>query len=133
MQTLALVIVVAAGLWLTAVSLLMALRPRYCLHLFGKISSNLQASNWRLNLTEQGLRMVAGAALIAHAPVSKLPLVFAVAGWLIVVSSILILTMPVAWHGAYGIWWGRRLTPLAIRLLSPVPAAAGVGMIYAAF
>jgi hypothetical protein len=131
-QTLALVIVIAAGLWLAAVAVLMALRPRYCLHLLAKMSSNLEASNWRLNLTEQGLRLLAGAALIVRSAASKLPLVFEVAGWLIVASSVLILAAPIRWHGAYGTWWSRRLTPPVIRILSPIPAIAGAGLIYAA-
>src|SRR5690348_11840464 len=103
MHAVAFLIVLAAGVWLIAVSALMALRPDYCLHLFEKMSSNLKNSNWRLNITEQGLRIMAGAALIVHAPASKLPLVFEVFGWLVVASSILILAAPIRWHGAYGL------------------------------
>jgi hypothetical protein len=132
MQALALVLVSAAGAWLVAVASLMALRPLLCLHLLGRMSANLKAGNWRLNLTEQGLRLLAGAALIVRAPASKLPALFEIAGWLILVSSILIVAAPIRWHGAYGIWWSRRLTPLMIRILSPLPAAAGAGLIYAA-
>lgn len=133
MQTLSLVILTLAGLWLAAVAFLMALRPRYCLHLFEKMTANLDAANWRLNLTEQGLRIVAGAALVIRSPISKAPLVFEIAGWCILVSSLLILAVPIRWHAAYGFWWSRLLTPVAIRLLSPVPAAAGAGLIYGAF
>lgn len=93
---------------------------------------NLEAGNWRLNLTEQGLRLLAGAALIVRAPASKLPALFEVAGWLVVVSSVLIIAAPIRWHGAYGTWWSKRLTPLVIRVLSPLPAVAGAGLIYAA-
>ena len=132
MQTIALVIVVIAGLWLAGVAFLMALRPLYCLHLLEKMSANLRASNWRLNLAEQGLRILAGVALIVHSAASKLPLVFEVAGWLVLVSSILILVLPIRWHAAYGFWWTRRLTPSALRVLSPIPAIVGVGLIYAA-
>ena len=73
MQIVALIIVAASGAWLAAVSVLMALRPRTSLQLLEKMASNLAASNWRLNLTEQGLRIVAGAALIVRSPLSKLP------------------------------------------------------------
>ena len=132
LQTIALVVVAAAGLWLVGVAFLMALRPRYCLRLFEKMSANLERSNWRLQFTEQGLRVLAGAALIVRAPASKLPPVFEVAGWLLVASSLLIMVAPIRWHGAYGTWWVKRLTPLMIRILSLVPAAAGAGLIYAA-
>ena len=132
MQTITLIIVIASGLWLVAVSFLMALRPRYSLQLLEKMTSDLAASNWRLNLTEQGLRIVAGAALIVRSPLSKLPLTFEVAGLCIVISSLLILALPIRWHASYGHWLSRWLTPLVIRVLSPVPAIVGAGIVYAA-
>jgi hypothetical protein len=131
-QTVALIIATASGLWLVAVSLLMALWPRYCLQLLEKMASNLAASNWRLNLTEQGLRIVAGAALIVRAPLSKLPLAFEVAGWCIVISSLLILALPIRWHASYGHWLSGWLSPSVLRVLSPVPAIVGAGIVYAA-
>ena len=96
------------------------------------MAASLEAGNWRLNLTEQGLRLLAGTALIVRAPAAKLPMLFEVVGWLIVVSSALIIVAPMRWHAAYGTWWSRRLTPLVIRILSPLPAVAGAGLIYAA-
>jgi hypothetical protein len=131
-QIFALIIVTAAGLWLVGVAFLMALRPRYCLHLFEKMSANLRQSNWRLQFTEQGLRVLAGVGLIVRAPASKLPPAFEIAGWLLVASSVLIIVAPIHWHGAYGSWWVKRLNPLVIRVLSPVPAVLGAGMTYAA-
>ena len=133
MQAVALVVLAAAGFWLVGVGFLMALRPHYCLHLFEKMSANLERSNWRLQFTEQGLRVLAGVALIVRAPASKLPLVFEVAGWLLVVTSLLIMVAPIRWHGAYGRWLLGRIAPLAIRVLFPVPMMAGAGLIYAAF
>ena len=76
MQAIALIVVALAGLWLVGVAFLMALRPRYCLQVFEKMSAKLERSNWRLQFTEQGLRVLAGVALIVRAPASKLPLVF---------------------------------------------------------
>lgn len=132
LQAIALIVVAAAALWLVGVAFLMALRPNYCLHLFEKMSVNLEGSSWRLQFTEQGLRVLAGAALVLRAPASKLPLVFEVAGWLLVGTSLLVMVAPIRWHGAYGKWWVKRLTPLVIRILAPVPAAAGAALIYAA-
>jgi hypothetical protein len=133
MQAIALILVAAAGLWLVGVAFLMVLRPRYCLQVFEKMSANLERSNARLQYTEQGLRVLAGVALIVRAPASKLPLVFEVAGWLLVATSLLIMVVPIRWHGAYGRWWVGRIPLLAIRVLSPVPMMAGAGLIYAAF
>jgi hypothetical protein len=133
LQSAALIIVIAAGLWLAGVGALMALRPSYCLELFERMTANLEASNWRLNIIEQGLRIVAGAALVMRAPASRLPMAFEVAGWILVASSVVILVVPVRWHGAYGRWWVGRIAPLAVRVLSPVPVLVGAGLIYAAF
>ncbi len=132
MQAIALVLVTAAGLWLVAVALLMALRPRHCLHLLETMRANLLRSNWRLQVIEQGLRILAGAALIVRAPESRLPLAFAVAGWILVATSAVILIAPIRWHGTFGTWWVDRFRPWMMVLLSPVPAVVGVGMIYAA-
>ena len=132
LQVIALIVVAAAGLWLVGVAFLMALRPRYCLHLFEKMSADLKRSNRRLQFTEQGLRVLAGMALIVRAPASKVPLVFELAGWLLVATSLLIIVAPIRWHGVYGMWWVKRLPPLVIRVLSPVPAAVGAGLIYVA-
>jgi hypothetical protein len=132
LQAIALVLVAAVGLWLVGVALLMALAPRYCLHLFEKMSASLERSSWRLQFTEQGLRVLAGVALIVRAPASKLPLAFEIAGWVLVATSLVIMVSPIRWHGAYGAWCLKWLTPVVICVLSPVPAAAGAGLIYAA-
>ena len=60
MDTAAFIVIAASGAWLIAVAFLMALRPRDFLHLLG-----LTASSWRINLAEQGLRLVAGLSLEA--------------------------------------------------------------------
>jgi len=131
-QIVALILVTASGLWLVAISFLMALRPDYCLQLFEKMTASLAGSNWRLQLTEQGLRIVAGAALIVRSPLSKQPMAFEVTGWCIVISSLVILALPIRTHASYGHWCCRWLTPLVIRVLSPVPAIVGAGIVYAA-
>ena len=110
----------------------MAIRPGYCLELMEQMTVSLEAGSWLLNLTEQGLRILVGAALIVHAPASKLPLVFTIAGWTIVLSSVLILILPMRWHAAYGRMLLKGLTSAKVRLLSPVPVLAGTGLIYAA-
>jgi hypothetical protein len=132
MQTAAFIVVAASGLWLVGVALLMALRPRRSLHLLDLMVKKLSESKWRLTLTEQGLRILAGSALIVRSPASKLPWLFEIGGWLILISSILVIVLPVRWHVAYGVWWSRRLTPGIVRALAPVPAVMGGGLIYLA-
>ena len=132
MQPVALVIVIAAGTWLAGVGLLMLARPAFCLQLFERMTASLESSNWRLQVSEQGLRILAGAALVVRAPAAKLPLAFEIAGWALVASSVMVLLAPIRWHGAYGRWWTGRIRPWWIRCLSPVPLLAGAGLIYAA-
>lgn len=132
MQIVALIVVAAAGLWLIGVALLMALRPRHALHLAERMVAGLDRSSWRLQFAEQGLRVLAGVALIVRAPASRLPLPFEVAGGILVATSLLIMAAPIGWHAHYGRWVVKGLTPIAIRVLSPVPAAAGIGLIYTA-
>lgn len=132
MQAAALIVVIAAGVWLIGVAFLMAFRPLYCLRLVETMTVSLERSSWRLQFTEQGLRVLAGIALIVRGPAAKTPLLFAIAGWILVATSLLIMVAPIGWHAAYGRQLLRRLTPVRLRLLSPVPAVAGVGLVYAA-
>lgn len=128
METAALIVIVVSGIWLIAVALLMALQPSRFLHLL-----SLTASNWRVNLTEQGLRLLAGIALIVRADASELPLLFQVGGWFVVASSVVLLLIPLRWHASYAIWWSRKLTLRSVRAIAPVSAAFGAALIYAAF
>jgi hypothetical protein len=131
-QSAALIIVIFSGLWLAGVGALMAFRPGFCLDLCERMTAALEASNWRQNVIEQGARIIAGAALVLRAPASKAPMVFEIAGWILVATSLVIVVAPVRWHGAYGRWLMGRIAPLALRVLSPVPVLVGAGLIYAA-
>jgi len=131
-QTLSLAILAAAGLWLVGVALLMALRPDTCLQLIVKMKAMLERGSWRLQFTEQGLRLVAGAAMIVRAPVSKFPLAFGIAGWILVGTSVIIMLAPMRWHARYGDFLMSWLTSAIIRAFSPIAAIFGAGLIYAA-
>ena len=127
METTALLIIAAAGLWLLATALLMAVRPGRFLDLL-----SLTASSRRVNNTEQGLRLLTGLALIARAGESKLPRLLEIGGWFIVASSVILLVVPLRWHAGYAIWWSRRLNPWAVRAIAPMSAVLGIGLVYAA-
>jgi len=129
MQLLSLIISCTAGLWLVGVGALMGLRPCTALDLLERMTVSLEASNWRLQISEQGLRILVGAALIVRAPSSRLPTLFEGGGWILVVTSVLILLAPIRWHAAYGRMLLARLTPASLRLLSPVPVLVGIGLI----
>jgi hypothetical protein len=128
MQFAALLVLIAAGVWLIAVGVIMALRPLHALHIL-----SLTASSHRVNLSEQVPRLIAGVALIVRADASKLPLLFEIAGWFIAASSLVLLAIPLAWHTGYAKWWAQRIPPLAVRALAPFSVLFGAGLIYAAW
>lgn len=69
------------------------------------------ASSARAHYTEQVLRLIAGAAIVAFSPEMRFPVVFRVFGWLIVATSLGLLVVPWRWHRRFGAW----AIPLAIR------------------
>jgi hypothetical protein len=127
MELLGLIGSAAAALWLIGTGALMALRPKHALHVL-----SLTASTRKVNNVEQGLRLSAGIALLLRAPASKLPMFFEVAGWFIVLSSLVLLVIPLRWHAAYACWWADRLPVIAVRAVAPLSALAGLGLIYVA-
>lgn len=127
MQTITLVIIGAASIWLVGVGMLMAFRPQRFLHFLGKT-----ASTRRINNTEQGLRLLVGVALVVQEGSSKLPMLFAISGWFIVASSVVLLIIPLRWHAGYAIWWAARMRPWMVRAIAPASAAFGAGLLYLA-
>jgi hypothetical protein len=127
-QTLALIILIAAGCWLVAVGVLMALRPERALHIL-----SLTATSHRVNLSEQVPRFMAGAAMLVRADASKVPLLFEVAGGFIAVSSLALMVIPLAWHNGYAVWWAKRIPPVAVRAIAPFSLIGGIGLIWAAW
>lgn len=127
MAQIALVGVIAAGSWLICVGAFMVLRPQSALNVL-----RLTASTRTVNNVEQGLRLLAGLALLLHSPASKLPQTFEIAGWFVFLSSLVLLVLPLSWHSAYAIWWANHLTTSTVRLIAPLSVLAGMGLIYAA-
>jgi hypothetical protein len=127
-QAAALVILIAAGGWLVAVGVLMALRPQRALHIL-----SLTATSHRVNLTEQVPRFIAGAAMVIRADGSKLPMLFEVAGGFIALSSLVLMVIPLAWHNGYAVFWAKRIPPWLVRLIAPFSIAGGAGLVWAAW
>lgn len=126
-QLIAMIVLIAAAAWLVAVGLFMAMKPRAALGFL-----RLTASSQRVNLTEQGLRMLAGVAMIARSPQASLSILFEVGGWFILLSSVLLIVMPLPWHAAYAIWWADRLPHWVVRLIGPLSILFGAALIYSA-
>jgi len=60
------------------------------------------ASSARTHYTEQGLRLVVGAAVVTFASSMRYPGLFKLFGWLIIVSTAALLLIPWQWHNKFG-------------------------------
>ncbi len=126
-QAVAIVILSVSGLWLIAVGAMMAVRPERCLHIL-----SLTASTHQINLTEQGFRMIAGMAMVVRADLSRLPVLFEIGGFFIVISSLLLMVIPLRWHAGYAIWWAKRFPLWSVRVVAPLSICSGIALIYCA-
>ena len=127
MNEAALVVIVAAAAWIVWTGALMAARPEKALDLL-----RMTASTQRINLTEQGLRLTGGLALMVRSPAARTPDIFWWSGVFIVFSSIALIIVPLRWHAGYANWWADRLPLAAVRGIGPVTVAAAVALVYAA-
>jgi hypothetical protein len=71
------------------------------------------ASSVRAHVTEQALRLLAGTAFILYAPEMRRPRVFEIFGWVLIVTSALLLVLPWRWHHRFGQW----VLPVVVRHL----------------
>ncbi len=127
MGNVALIGVVGLSLWLFAAGAFMMVYPGQALKVL-----SLTASTRSINNTEQGLRLLAGIALVLRSPSSKLPQFIEVGGWFIILSSMVLLVLPLKCYAAYAIWWSERLRSWMVRFIGPLLSAAGIALFYAA-
>ena len=116
---------IAFGLWLIALSLFMLFRPRKALDVLARMGSTA-----RIHYSELGVRFVAGASVIAAAPVSRAPDILGPIGWFVAVSSLILMLLPRVWHAGYSSWWANRIPPFAVCALAPLSICAGVLLAY---
>lgn len=90
------------------------------------------ASSARAHFTEQALRLVAGTAFILFAPEMRYPWVFEIFGWVLIVTSALLLLIPWRWHR----WFAQKVLPPVVRhlrLFSLVALGLGGFVLWAVF
>ncbi len=85
-----------------------------------------------IHISEHALRLLAGAAFFLSAGAMRYPLLFELFGAFLVASSAIVLVLPRRWHHLYALWWANRLSPAAVRCLSPVSITVGGFIFYAA-
>ena len=98
-DVLVLVPVLLAGLYLVALATVALVSPRRAKRFLSSFASSAPA-----HFLELFVRLVVGAALVAYAPRMKFPGLFAVSGWVIVVTTIGLLAVPWRWHHRFASW-----------------------------
>jgi hypothetical protein len=106
MELLSRIVVVAFGVFLIGFAVVMFVKP-----LLAERFLRLFASSASAHYIEQLVRMVTGLAIIYLAPTMRFSVAFRVFGWVIVVTTLVLLVVPWQWHHRFGKW----AIPLAIR------------------
>ena len=109
MTTIAAAVVVTFALALLAFSVAAFAKPPAARRVLESFAGSARA-----HLIEQGLRILAGAALITRSPDMAWPLAFRLLGWVLIVTSAALLCVPWRWHQ----WFARQVIPPAIRYLT---------------
>ncbi len=102
------IVVSAAGVYLIAFTVVVAIKP-----LLAERFLKSFASSARAHYTEQAVRMVTGVSILIFAPSMWYSDLFVAFGWLLVVTTAGLLLIPWQWHHKFGTW----AIPLAIRHL----------------
>ena len=93
LELLALAVVVLTAAFLLGLAAAAVFLPKHAAHFL-----NGFASSARAHYSEIGLRLIVGAALIVAAPNMLFAKQFMLFGWLIVVTSLVLLCVPWRWH-----------------------------------
>jgi hypothetical protein len=127
MSLVAAVVVVAFGLLLVAFTGVTFAKPAMAERFLMRF-----ASSARLHYVEQAFRLLIGAALVVLSPAMWQPNLFWLAGWAIIVSSVVLMCIPWQWHHRFG----ERVLPIVVRhvrLYAVGSLAFGVLVLYGVF
>jgi uncharacterized protein YjeT (DUF2065 family) len=91
--------VLLAGLYLVALAAVALVSPHTAKRFLSGFAGSAPA-----HFLEMFVRLVVGAALVLYAPHMKFSGLFAVIGWVIVVTTIGLLAMPWRWHRRFATW-----------------------------
>lgn len=127
-QIIALLIILAACGWLAGVALLCAASPERALH-----GLSLFASSSALNLAELCIRAAVGAAMALRAPASINPEFFAMGGWFLIISAVVIGAVPRRWHAGFAVRMSQMIPRCAVRYaIAPLSMAGAIVLAWAA-
>lgn len=85
--------IVLAGIWLIGLAVVAFVRPERVKDFFGKFASSAFT-----HFFEMFLRLIVGAAFVIYAPQMKFPMVFTIFGWLLIVTTAVLMFVPWKLH-----------------------------------
>lgn len=127
MKTLAAVIVVVSAAWLIGLAMVAFARPEVVKDFFGKFASSAFA-----HFLEMFLRLMIGAAFVIYAPQMKFPAAVKAFGWLLIVTTAVLLFVPWKLHRRFA----DKSLPMInkwITLFGVVSLFGGVFILYSFF
>lgn len=108
-------IVVLSGAWLVFLAILSMRAPQKAARLLSGFASSARA-----HYLEQALRLIAGAGFLGFAEYMAFADAFRVFGWVLLITSALLLLVPWQWHNRFAQW----VVPFAARHLKLYGLAA---------
>ena len=117
-------IIIAFGLFFIAAGFLMLFKPVKVRALVQKAGSTPF-----INYAELLLRMIPAAALIIYADYSKYPGVFMLVGCIMLITSVILLMVPVSTHHRISARFANFLQPRYFQLISPFSLGFGYALI----
>ncbi len=96
LETICLIIVVIAGLYLAALGAAALILPNEAIRFLHGF-----ASSARLHYLELTLRLIVGGAFVTNAPRMQFSFVFSGFGWVLIATTMCLLAMPWRWHSQF--------------------------------
>ncbi len=125
MEAVAAALAWAAAAYLLALGLLLLVSPAHGRRFLAGFAQTVSA-----HYLELGLRILVGAAFIAHAPKMATPTLFAALGWVLIGTSLALALLPWRWHARIA----QRSVAMATRFTLPLGLASiamGAGLAFA--
>lgn len=120
-------IVILFGVYIISAGFLMLFAPARAREILKKAgSTNL------INYGEITIRMIPAVGFILYADHAKYPEAFAVTGWFILATSLVLFVVPRRWHHGYSLKCAEILKPIYFQLLSPFAFIMGALIVYSA-
>ena len=117
MKLLSGIITILFGLYLISLLIITLVKKQWVINYLSSFAGSAKA-----HYLEQLLRLIVGLALLVYSGEMLFPDAFRLFGWVIIVTTILLLIMPWKWHNRFGKW----AIPFVTRNLSLYAVSAAI-------